>query len=228
MNMLLRAVEPLLDLIFPPTCGGCGAEGTFLCNDCEADIPALDRMRCRVCSKPGTSLLCGWCRATDHPFDGITAPYRWDGIVRDLVYSLKYKGVRASAPRLSELMIAHLRRRSLSVDVIVPVPLHSRRERQRGYNHSALLAEGIGRGMGIPVAVDMLTRTRNTPPQVSMRTPEERHKNVVDAFECADDPDGRRVLLVDDVVTTGATIAACSAPLREAGASSIWALSLAR
>lgn len=228
MNMLSRALEPLLDLIFPPTCGGCSIEGTFLCNDCEAGIPALDKMRCRVCSKPGTSLLCGWCRGTDQPFNGITAPYRWDGIVRDLVHSLKYKGVRASAPRLSELMAAHLRRRAISADVIVPVPLHSRRERQRGYNHSALLAEGIGQGMGIPVAVDMLTRTRNTPPQVSMRTPEERHKNVVDAFECTDDPSGRRVLLVDDVVTTGATIAACSVPLREAGASSIWALSLAR
>lgn len=228
MNLLSRTLEPLLDLIFPPVCGGCGAEGTFLCNDCEADIPALDPMRCSVCSKPGTSSPCEWCRATDQPFDGITAPYQWEGVMRDLVHSLKYKGVRASAPRLSELMAAHLVHRSISVDVIVPVPLHSRRERQRGYNHSALLAEGIGRRVGVPVAGRMLTRTRNTPPQVFMRTPDDRRKNVDDAFVCAEDPAGKRVLLVDDVVTTGATIAACSAPLRQAGTSSIWVLSLAR
>jgi ComF family protein len=145
-----------------------------------------------------------------------------------MVYALKYRGVRASAPRLAEFMAAHLSNTSISADLIVPVPLHRRRERKRGYNQSELLAKGIAERTGIPVATSVLTRTRDTRPQVTMKNPDERRENIAGAFECVGDVAGKHVLLIDDVVTTGATIAACSTPLRAAGVTSIWALSMAR
>ena len=145
-----------------------------------------------------------------------------------MVYSLKYRNVRASAPRLAELMSAHILDRSIAADIITPVPLHPSRKRERGYNQSELLARGISKSTGIPMTAELLARIRNTPPQVSMSTPEERRKNVVGAFECVGDVAGKRVLLVDDVVTTGATVAECSAQLRNAGAASVWVLSLGR
>ena len=228
MKLLTRAAGPLLDLIFPRTCAGCGREGGYLCDECEAEIPRLEPPQCRLCSAPSRSSLCAWCQSANQPFNGITAPYRWTGVVQELVYSLKYRNVRASAPRLARLMSAHLAETSISPDIITPVPLHLTRERERGYNQSELLATGISKSTGIPMANGLLARVRNTPPQVSMSTPEERRRNVVGAFECGGDAAGKRVLLVDDVVTTGATVAECSAQLRQAGAASIWVLSLGR
>ena len=228
MQLLTRAAGPLLDLIFPRTCAGCGREGGYLCDECEAAIPRLEPPLCRLCSTPSRSSLCAWCKTANQPFNGITAPYRWTGVVQELVYALKYRNVRASAPRLAKPMSVHLMDRAITADVIVPVPLHPSRERERGYNQSELLAHGISKTTGIPMANGVLARTRNTPPQVSMSTPEERRRNVVGAFECVGDVTGKHVLLVDDVVTTGATVAECAAQLRQAGPASVWVLSLGR
>ena len=228
MHLLTRAAAPLLDLIFPRTCAGCGREGGYLCDECEATIPRLESPQCSVCSAPSRLSLCAWCQSANQPFNGITAPYRWTGVVQELVYSLKYRNVRASAPRLAELMTAHLADKSITADMVAPVPLHPSRERERGYNQSEVLAQGISQSTGIPVSNKVLVRIRNTPPQVSMSTPEERRRNVIGAFECVGDVAGKRVLLVDDVVTTGATVAECSVQLRNAGAASIWVLSLGR
>ena len=228
MHFLTRAAEPLLDLIFPRTCAGCGREGGYLCDECEAAIPRLEPPQCSACSTPSRSPLCAWCKAANQPFNGITAPYRWTGVVKELVYSLKYRNVRASAPRLADLMSAHLSDKRIAADLIVPVPLHPSRERERGYNQSELLARGISKSTGIPMTNGLLARTRNTPPQVSMTTPEERRRNVVGAFECVGDVAGVRMLLIDDVVTTGATVAECSAQLQNTGAAAVWVLSLGR
>ena len=228
MQFLTRAAGPLLDLIFPRTCAGCGREGDYFCDECEAGTPRLGPPQCNVCSAPSRSPLCAWCQSANQPFNGITAPYRWMGVVQELVYSLKYRNVRASAPRLAEQMSAHLMEKSLDADIIAPVPLHPSRERERGYNQSELLARGISKSTGIPMANRLLARIRNTPPQVTMTSPEERRENVVGAFECVGDAQGKRVLLIDDVVTSGATVAECSAQLRKAGAATIWVLSLAR
>ena len=228
MQFLTRAAGPLLDLVFPRTCAGCGQEGGYLCDECEADAPRLEPPQCRVCSAPSRASLCAWCQSANQPFNGITAPYRWTGIVQELVYSLKYRNVRASAPRLAELMSAHLADRSICADIVAPVPLHPSRERDRGYNQSELLAREVSRSTGIPMDAELLARSRNTPPQVTMTSPEERRRNVVGAFECVGDVAGKRVLLIDDVVTSGATVAECSAQLRNAGAAGVWVLSLAR
>ncbi len=228
MDLLTRAAGPLLDLVFPRTCAGCGREGEYLCDECEDAIPRLVPPQCNVCSAPSRAALCAWCRSANQPFNGITAPYRWTGVVQELVYSLKYRNVRASAPRLAELMSAHLMEKSMDADIIAPVPLHPSRERERGYNQSELLARQVSSSTGILMDAELLARLRNTPPQVTMTSPEERRQNVVGAFECVGDAQGKRVLLIDDVVTSGATVAECSAQLRKAGAATVWVLSLAR
>lgn len=111
----------------------------------------------------------------------------------------------------------------------MPVPLHRQRLRERGYNQSRLLAEGLGRLNDLPVVVDCLVRQKHTPPQARTSTVEERRDNVVDVFACRDDRlRGKQVLLIDDVATSGATLDACAAVLKASGAVSVWALTLAR
>jgi ComF family protein len=161
-------------------------------------------------------------------YDGLRAPYGFSGPARDMVHNLKYRNVRASAPNLGRLMADYLWSEPVPGGVLVPVPLHSRRERSRGFNQSALLAREVGRLTGIPVAEDILRRSRNTAPQVSMAGPVERKENIEGAFECIDDVAGLEILLIDDVVTTGSTMSTCAEPLKAEGASSVWGLALAR
>ena len=151
-----------------------------------------------------------------------------EGVVREMVYGLKYRNLRASAPELGRLVATHLRSDPIPADVLVPVPLHVRRERERGYNQSDLLAREVSKHTNVPVATGVLRRTRDTPPQVSMSSPEQRRQNIEGAFQSTSELRGQRVLLIDDVVTTGATMSACAGPLKEAGASSVWGLVLAR
>jgi len=145
-----------------------------------------------------------------------------------MVYGLKYRNLRASAPDLGRLLAAFAGSESLTADLIVPVPLHRRRERERGYNQSSLLAGEMGRRTGIPVEAGVLRRTRDTAPQVSLTSPDQRRQNMVGAFECTANVAGVRIMLVDDVATTGSTLSACSMPLVTAGASSILGVALAR
>ena len=112
--------------------------------------------------------------------------------------------------------------------LVVPVPLHSGRLRQRGYNQSELLAKGVARTSGIPLDKQLLTRTKNTPPQVASQGREERRSNVDGSFQCQADLSGVSLILIDDVATTGSTLSACAAALKGAGATSVHALVLAR
>ena len=221
------AARAAVELVLPAKCAVCGREGDFVCAACEAALPELHRPYCRLCASPGAASPCSSCLAWPPAYDRIEAPYLMDGGVRDIVFELKYRGIRALAPDMGELLARHLESTRLAADLIVPVPLHGRRERERGYNQARLLARELGSRTGIPVAPG-LRRTRDTPPQVDMTGPEKRRGNIEGAFECVADVQGRRVLLVDDVVTTGSTMGACAAPLKAAGASKVWGLAFAR
>jgi competence protein ComFC len=142
---------------------------------------------------------------------------------------LKYRNLRALAPLLSELLNDYMKTNPVPGEVLVPVPLHRKRLRERGYNQSRLLAEGLGRLSGLPVVADCLVRQKNNPPQVRTATVEERRDNVVDVFACRDDRlRGKQVLLIDDVATSGATLDACAEVLKASGVVSVWALTFAR
>ena len=225
---LSRLLTGALDLLFPPRCAVCDREGSFLCQECRPSLPRLERPYCALCAGPSTKPACSWCEVAPPAFDSVRAPYRFTGPVREMVHNLKYRDLRASAPELGRLMASCLESERISASILVPVPLHRRRERERGYNQSALLAREVSYLTGIPVAADVLRRTRDTAPQVAMAGHAERWRNIEGAFHCVGDVQGQRVLLIDDVVTTGSTMSACAEPLRASGASSVWGLALAR
>ena len=151
-----------------------------------------------------------------------------EGAIREAIHALKYQTVRAAAPILGQLLAHWFEAFPVPGELVVPVPLHKRRLRSRGYNQSALLAEELSRLSGLPMTERVLVRTRDTPPQVSLSGREERVKNVEGSFSCVGGVEGRKILLVDDVVTTGSTLSACASALRASGVDSVWGVALAR
>jgi competence protein ComFC len=219
-----------LDLLFPRWCVGCGSEGSFLCQSCQRSLPRIEPPFCPRCGKPQAGgRLCSGCAEWSASIDGIRSPFRFEGVVREAVHQLKYRNLRALTPVLSGLLNDYMQAHPLTGEVLVPVPLHRKRLRERGYNQSQLLARGQGRLSGLPVVADCLIRQNNNPPQARTSTVEERRENVAGVFACRDDRlRGKRVLLIDDVATSGATLDACAAVLKASGATSVWALTFAR
>jgi len=130
---------------------------------------------------------------------------------------------------LAQLLSDYLLNNPVPGEVLVPVPLHYKRLRERGYNQSHLLAQRLGKLINLPVVDDCLVRQRHAPPQARTSTVDERRSNVADAFSCRDlRLKGKQVLLIDDVSTSGATLDACARGLKEAGATTVWGLVLAR
>jgi len=226
---LTRLAGSLLDLVFPPRCAGCRRPGTYLCADCRRAVHRQSGPICPACGRATrVPELCAPCRETPLPLDGIRSAVEFSGPVRRAVHALKYRGRRELAPVLAELMLAAWRDAPLPAELVVPVPLHAGRLAARGYNQAALLAEAFARGAGLPYEAAALARTRATPAQVELGA-RERRRNVADAFSAVAAHVGRRrVLLIDDVCTTGATLGACGAALRAAGCPGAWAFTLAR
>jgi len=227
---LARLAQAFLDVLFPPRCVACGEQGAFLCQACVAAMPRALPPRCPLCWQPERrGEMCGRCAQGRPAFEGTRSLYVYQGPVREAVHALKYNHLSALARPMGEILAAYLKAEALPVDLVVPVPLFGRRQRLRGYNQSALLGREVGRLRGLPVAEGGLARRRDTAPQARSVDAEARRRNVAGAF-VADRQrvEGRRLLLIDDVMTTGATLDACAQALRQAGAASVWALTFAR
>ncbi len=149
--------------------------------------------------------------------------------MREAVHQLKYRNLRALAVPLAKLLQDYLITNPVPAEVLVPVPLHRKRLRERGYNQSSLLARQLGKLVNLPVVDDCLMRQRHAPPQARTSTVKERQGNVTDAFTCRDlRLRDKQVLLIDDVSTSGATLDACAAALKATGVTSVWGLVMAR
>ncbi len=222
----VRLGQRFLDLLFPPRCVGCRQMGTWICSSC------LDRVgrrgpSCERCGRPPAPGLCRSCRE-DWPLTGLQAPFFFEGVVQKAVHELKYRGRRVLAEPLGELLAAHLAALSWPTSAIAPIPLHRERERARGYNQAVLLARALSAQCGWPLLNGGLVRWRNTRPQVGLDGIA-RLENVRGAFRWeSPGPPPRRVLLLDDVCTTGATMEACAETLLSAGAEEVRGLALAR
>jgi ComF family protein len=158
--------------------------------------------------------------------DGIYAVAAYQEPLRTAIHEFKYGGVRVLDQPLGELLYTYWQCHGPTADIIVPVPLHAKRLRQRGYNQSDLLAQHLAIKTHIPLRSSLLDRIRYTSPQVEL-SPEQRHANVKGAFACTADLAGSSILLIDDVCTTGATLRACGQALRAAGAERLYGLVLA-
>ena len=219
-----------LDLLFPRHCVGCGKEGDFFCLSCRQLLEPIKPPICPLCGIPqknGTP--CSSCVEWKTEIDGMRSPFKFEGVIRQAIHHLKYQNLRAMAAPLAELLTEYLNDNPLPADALMPVPLHHKRLRERGYNQSRLIARELEKHTGFPVIDDCLARQRHTSPQARTGSAAERRHNVENAFTCCNErAKGRQVLLIDDVSTSGATLSACAAALKEAGAASVWGLTIAR
>jgi ComF family protein len=230
-------ITAALDLVFPPLCPVCdGLLGAGrrdpLCGRCWEGLERILPPWCRCCGIPqGVEGLCGACRSRRPRFAYARAALRYGEIAREAIHAFKFGGRRGLANPLGDLL-AGLGLRALpgaAPDLLVPVPLHPRRARERGYNQALLLARRLERAWGVPVAADALRRAVPTQPQADLDAAA-RRRNVRDAF-AVQSPGliaGRHVVLVDDVLTTGATAGECARTLSRAGAETVGVLTVAR
>lgn len=219
--------QTLLDLLFPPRCVACRRIGTWFCAACQSTIEKILPPVCNRCGRPLRRADCPYCEKIPLQIDGTRATAFFEGPLREAIHTLKYNHRPELAQPLGNLLADYLTRFPIQGDVLIPIPLHTERERARGYNQALLLAQVLGAQLHLPVWHDVLTRTRHTRPQVELDAPA-RRINVRDAFAADPRIRGKRVLLIDDVCTTGATMEACGVALKAQGAFSVWGLAIAR
>ncbi len=233
-------MKSFLDLLYPRRCMGCGVSSPetfrYVCWDCWSDAARVEPPFCALCGDPVAGavdhdFICYSCSAETPAFDGARSAVRYDGVVGEALRQLKYEKALWLAPDMAKLLhnCVDAEYPGCTFDLLVPVPLHHVRRRTRGYNQSAILAHELGRRIGSPVASRLLKRIRPTATQTNL-TAKQRLSNVVGAFQHGREKRlaGRRVLLVDDVMTTGATVNACAKTLKEGGAASVHVVTAAR
>ena len=235
-----RLGRRLLDFIFPPLCAACRAPVSAahnLCGNCWSQIAFLSDPLCAVCGFPfefdaGPGTLCGGCRQRLPAFDKARALMRYDEASRDPILALKRADRLDLVPAFARWIERPGRELLADADLIVPVPLHRRRLWRRRFNQSALIAIELGRLADKPVDCLLLRRVRATPSQGEMPSASARRRNMQGAFRVgrsgAGGIAGKTILLIDDVFTTGATVAACARALKRAGAGRVFVLALAR
>jgi ComF family protein len=239
---ILAKINPLpalSSLFYPPTCVVCSGNAErleYLCASCRSRVPRIVAPFCAKCSEPFFGAItqtfnCANCEHRILHFDCAVAAYRSRGPVRKLVHDFKYGRQRHLRYPLAEWLgetLSDPRLRGRRFDVIVPVPLHPARERERGFNQAALLAELLAAKAALPLRA-VLERIRYTTTQTAYDRAE-RMENLHDAFRLRKNRDVRelRVLLIDDVLTTGSTLSECARVLKAAGAISVHAATAAR
>lgn len=239
---LTASIRRFAHALLPVQCASCetalnGDPIPFFCESCWKMIQPIGDICCPCCGRPFPSSLtlkyspdhvCGPCRLHRPAYTRAWSLYRYSPPLRDAIHLFKYQKKVALADALGALMQRPLID-SLPIDVVIPVPLHPTRLREREYNQSLLLADRVSRAQHIPLSYDNLIRSRDTPPQTEL-TRAVRLKNLRGAFAMRrpNDLAGKRILLIDDVFTTGATVNECAKTLRRAGAADVYACTLAR
>lgn len=231
--MAYQWLHDLRSFLYPPTCVLCESPGhkdLDLCQACAEGMPHVENA-CARCALPVQSpgvTLCGACQRNPPAFDAAIALYRYHAPADYLIHQLKFHGRLVHARSLGCLFAAHVLSQSGELpDCIVPVPLHTRRLRSRGYNQALELARHIGRRLQVPVDHRAVRRVRHTDPQMELPA-KLRRKNVRGAFQVAAGFEARNVAILDDVVTTGATVNELARVLKKSGAQRVEVWSIAR
>ncbi len=210
-DLLQRGWNLLVDLIFPPRCVGCGRIDTIWCERCNERLEST-AFPTSVRPLP--------------PLAGISATAVHQDIIREAVQGLKYGNAHILCEPLGARLVTELRRQNWTIDSIVPVPLHTSRLAERGYNQAQLLSEVVAREMNLPCSPDAIQRQRNTQSQVTLGAAE-RLANMKDAFHSQPTyVSGKSILLIDDVYTTGATLRACAEAAIASGATAVYGLTV--
>jgi len=236
-----RVLTAVLDLVYPVSCAACGAavldsRGLPLCGECTVKADFAGDMMCPRCGagvmrEPEDVVKCPKCYNLSLNFRRAVSLGPYEKPLGEVVKALKFRGQRQYARPLAERLAAVLRRQDFTqhIDIIVPVPIHWRRRFRRGFNQSELITGHLGKLLNIPVDGRSLRRIRYTEPQTKLSA-EERLKNLKGAFKVRrpEAVEGKQILLLDDVMTTGGTMTECARELRRAGAKVIYAAVVAR
>ncbi len=236
MSRLEKIKEFLLDLLFPPLCVSCGHDipssrkTSYLCLDCESKIKIHDALHCSVCGNrlPTENHTC-------HEYSGFRLGAATDydtPVIKRLIWQLKYAKQTAASRSLAYILHRFISQTNVPFDgyALVAIPLHSERERERGFNQAMLIGQFLSQKTGMTLITDGLIRIKNTPPQVELETWKDREANMIDAFSIknAEAVRDRKVIVLDDVATSGATLYQAIRTLRKAGAKKVIGLVVAK
>ena len=234
---LCKPLHHLINFMLPAICPLCNKPlaadaGIGFCPACQQQIPQLPAATCRRCALPyptdiSDDHLCGICLPEQKPlFERVVAAGIYDAALKDAIHRFKYRGKINLDRPLAELIANRLTDLD-PVDLVLPVPLHHKRLRQRTYNQSALLARLLARKLNRPLSLHLLIRHRDTPPQQG-QSASARKSNLKNAFSLTQPLNGEHILLIDDVLTTGATARECCRVLKKNGAGKVTVAILAR
>ncbi len=227
---LYRLIWLGLDWIYPPECGGCGKPYARWCKDCQAGTRLVSGP---VCERCGVSLrspgVCSVCLNSPPAYTAIRSWAVYTGAIRKAIHKLKYQGDISLGQALATPMIELLHQLDWSIDMVTPVPGSLARKKMRGYNQASLLALPIALSCRVQYRPGALTKIRDIPSQVGLSM-KARHKNVQAVFQARnkDLVAGKSILVIDDIVTSGATMKACAQALLDQGAGQVYGLTLAR
>jgi ComF family protein len=225
-----------LDLLFPKRCLGCGKSDTYLCPDCFNKIQIIPNKFCFFCKKISwQGKICLEHKPSVYLDRIISATEYRNPLIRDLIKSFKYHYVQELAEPLSLLLVETLKSFDLELKasdyLIIPVPLHGRKLRHRGFNQAELLAKIVANYFNLPIEANILKRIVPTSPQANIKNVEKRKTNLQNIFEVNPDSGSikeKTIILIDDVATTGATLIEAAKVLKSNGAKEIWALTVAK
>ena len=228
----MKVYEWLKNNLFPPHCALCLAPTTkhALCDGCHRDLPWLDDKQCSICALPleTTDAICGGCLQHPPSFDQCKALFKYRSPIDKLISEFKYEANLATGALLTHMLVSHLSRSSTPIpDLLIPMPLHSSRLQERGFNQATMMATALSTHFNIKMDHHLCKRVRATGHQMGLNA-RVRKKNLRNAFSCTQSVADKSIAIIDDVVTTGATVNELASTLRRAGARHIEVWCLAR
>src|SRR3972149_385224 len=233
INKIQAVKENLLDCLFPKSCVGCGKKDTYLCENCKSKIVIIKAPTCLGCGKlKPKGQYCKTCRPKVGLTGVIIAAHYEEGPLKEAIHTFKYDFVYDLHEELSTFLAEALKRNNFKKNYLVTyVPLHRSKENWRGFNQSKLLAKNVSLKLKFELIEEALEKNKNTKRQIELKRGE-RFKNVEDTFRASakyvDKVKGKRIILVDDIITTGATLNECAKALRDIGAKEVWGLVLGK
>jgi competence protein ComFC len=217
-----------LDLLFPPVCGGCGKTGSRWCVDCQKNVKILRGNLCEVCGLPlDEAGVCDTCRADRPHFRALRAWAVFENPVQNALHKLKYRRDMSMGEALATHMVDFVQELNWPIDMITPVPLGKHRLKERGYNQVAMIAKPLAMALNVQYEPNGLMRRKETRTQVGL-SKLERRENVKEAFQAGAGVNGKNILVMDDVSTTGSTLSSSADALYSSGAKNVYALTVAR
>jgi competence protein ComFC len=228
VSSIISLMSLILDLLFPKYCVGCKKIGSYLCPNCERKLELITVQNCPVCGRKSlTGTTHKFCK-NKYSLDGSTSIFNYKFPIKEAIHQIKYRLCKDEIKTFVDLMINYLPKQFPKFEYIVPIPLHSKKLKERGFNQSEEIAKILSQNLSIPLAVNNLIRTKYTAPQFNLKS-QERLNNIKNAFTVKN-PEKifhNKILLIDDVATTFSTLNEAASVLKKSGASFVWSLTLA-